>query len=100
MTRFSAPHYITHGELRFAHASAPQLRFEHTDGVDPSLTRKHDARAIAPPIREDWDHRDCHTKAKRRFDSALSITDNYHFSVACEPRRVDRLALHGVLKWR
>ena len=100
MTRFSAPLYLTHGEWRFRRASAPQRRMDRAKFVDPSLTRKHDARAIAPPIREDCDHRDCHTKAKRRFDSALSITDNYHFSVACEPRRVDRLALHGVLKWR
>ena len=97
--RFYSLYDITHGEWRFGLASAPQLRFDGANCNELSLTRKHDTRAITPRIREDCDHRDCHTKAKRRFDSSLSVTDNHRFSVAQEPRRVDGLALHGVLKW-
>lgn len=86
MTRFSAPHYITHGELRFAHASAPQLRFEHTDGVDPSLTRGRDARVIGARTRNDLDVRACRTTTERRFDYSLSVTDNNINSEACNAR--------------
>ena len=98
MTRFTALYNITHDEWRFRGASAPQRRFERANCVELPLTRGHVARDIISRICDDRDHRDGHTKAKRRFDCSLSVTDNYHFSVACEPRRVDRLALHGVLK--
>ena len=99
-SRFYSPYKITHDEWRFSGASAPQRRFERANCVELPLTRGHVARDMISRIRDDRDHRDCHTKAKRRFTGALSITDNYRFSVAQEPRRVDGLALHGVLKWR
>ena len=99
MIRFYSLYNITHGEWRFGLASAPQLRFDRANCIEVSLTRKLDTRAITPRIREDCDDRDCRTKAKRRFDCSLSVTDNHRFSVAQEPRRVDALALHGVLKW-
>ena len=86
LVRLTAPLHITHGEWRFGLASAPQLRFDGANCNELSLTRKHDTRAITPRIREDCDYRDCHTKAKRRFDSSLSVSDNMPNSEACNAR--------------